>query len=294
MPNKLLRKARNTPNKIKRELLRIPPLQVLSQRIYQTGLNNYLPFLPKISATHTSLVKSLQKEGITITSLEQLGIPNTSKVLKKVQQILPELQNVSSANRDTLRLSWSRIMSNPEIFLWGLEPTLLDLIENYIGLPLNYYGADIRREFPNGKAVHVRQWHIDTEDHKMLKIIIYLNDVDVSSGPFEYLSRTDSELAAKTLKYSSGFVSDSNMDATIPQANWQPCTGKFGTAILVDTCRIFHRAKPPSKKDRFSLTFSYTSHQPVARRCKLKLSPQEWSKITAQLNQRQINCLYYN
>ncbi len=293
MPNKLLRKARNTPNKIKRELLRLPPLKVLSQRIYQTELNNYLPFLPKISATHTSVVQSLQKEGIAITSLDKLGIPHTSQVLEKVIELLPELQTVSNANRDTLRLPWSRIMSNPEIFLWGLEPTLLDLIENYIGLPLSYYGADVRREFPNGKAVHVRQWHIDTEDHRMLKIIIYLNDVDVTAGPFEYLSLQDSQLAAKTLKYSSGFISDSNMDATIAQKNWQPCTGKFGTAILADTCRIFHRAKPPVAKDRFSLTFSYTSHQPVARRCKLTLSPQEWSQITTQLNQRQINCLHY-
>jgi len=60
-----------------------------------------------------------------------------------------------------------------------------------------------------------RQWHLDVED-RMLKIIIYLNDVNLHGGPFEYIPKYSSSLLSQSLNYSSGLLSDEVMKTVVP------------------------------------------------------------------------------
>ena len=76
----------------------------------------------------------------------------------------------------------------PSLFLWGLQPILLNLIENYLQLPVASHGLYQRRDLLNNTIKRSRLWHLDMEDYKILKVIIYLNDVDETVGPFQYLS----------------------------------------------------------------------------------------------------------
>ena len=82
---------------------------------------------------------------------------------------------------------------------------------NFI-LPAKYVGMHLRRQVANGVMEDVRQWHIDVEDYRRIKIIVYLNDVDEEGGPFEYLSKDLSSIASMKLKYNNGFVSDRVME----------------------------------------------------------------------------------
>jgi len=45
------------------------------------------------------------------------------------------------------------------------------------------------------------------EDRRMLKIIIYLNDVNLHGGLFEYIPKHLTSLTSQRFNYSSGFVS---------------------------------------------------------------------------------------
>jgi len=296
-PGSVLQKLKFAPNKIKREMRRLPLLKSMVQKNYEARLAEHTHALPNLSEADAAWVDVMNREGVALTSLSELSLPSTPQMIEAAQKLIRDFTQISK--RDTFEISpyvptipHSYLVQHyPEIFLWGLEERLLNIIENYIGLPVRYQGAEFRRGIANGKVVDVRQWHIDTEDHRMFKVIVYLNDVNVDGGPFECLPKPLSTEAKSILKYNSGFVPDPAMQVAVPQSSWKACTGPFGTALFADTCNIFHRAKAPTAQDRYSITFSYTSIQPIEYRSKLQYTAEQWEYLSSQLNRNQISCL---
>jgi hypothetical protein len=125
----------------------------------------------------------------------------------------------------------------------------------------------------------------------MVRIILYLNDVNLNGGPFEYISKHSTSLLCQILQYSSGFVSDKIIKSLISTSDWKSCTGRYGTVIFSDTRNIFHRAKPPIAADRFSITFSYTSRRPIIMFNKVRFSKNQLLRISSRLSKRQSKCL---
>ena len=286
-----LKHIRRIPNKLKRMFLHFPVVKTASELVYKKQIEKYANYLPEIPPKDSSLVDFLRHEGAFVTSLEALEIPSTSLLLASAEKLLPELLIFFSNENHVISLPLFKLMKYPEIFMWGLEERLLNIIENYIGLPLLYHGAHFRREIANGKLIDVRQWHTDVEDHRMVRIIVYLNDVSLNGGPFEYISKNSTSLLRETLQYSSGFVSDEIIKTLVPPSDWKPCTGRSGTVIFSDTRNVFHRAKPPVASDRFSITFSYTSRRPIKIFSEVILSRNELLEISSRLSKRQKQCI---
>lgn len=284
-------KIRRIPNKIKRLFLQFPLFEIASKQSYQKQLKKHINYLPIISPENSILVESLHQEGVCASSLQTLEIASTPLMLASSEKLVTELLKLPSNGKHVISIPLVKLMEYPEIFLWGMEEKLLNMIENYIGLPILYHGVEFRREIANGEHLDVRQWHIDVEDYRMLKIIVYLNDVSLNGGPFEYISKDVTLSSRQALQYNSGFVSDERMKAVVPTLNWKPCTGPSATAIFTDTCNVFHRAKPPVDTDRFSITFSYTSRRPIKIYGKGTLPKDEFLKISSRLSQRQTECI---
>jgi hypothetical protein len=277
-------------NKLKRQLLRFPLVTNVGKTIYQTRLDDYASKLPCISDEDKSIVNSMLEQGIFVTNLSSLALPKTAEAVQKAKDLLSD---PSSCDGDENK-NWipAEILNEqPDLLLWAMDERLLDIVENYIGLPIYYLGVEVRHEFPDGKVTGVRQWHIDTEDRRMLKIIVYLNDVDEQGGPFEYMSKNLTQEAVKKLRYNSGLVSDEKMSETIPESKWTACVGSENTTIFVDPCNIFHRAKPPTKKDRLSMTFHYISQYPLELRNDNIFSDRPF--IREMLSERQLSCLMW-
>ncbi|MDJ0688208.1 MAG: hypothetical protein QNJ41_06850 [Xenococcaceae cyanobacterium MO_188.B32] len=290
----MLKKINRIPSKLKREALRIPAWQFLSKRSYQTAIKKYASRLPALASADSVLVDSIRQEGVFVTSLEDLGINSNSLMIDTAEKLLSELKSIPSNGDNSIGWLMSKdMMKEREIFLWGLEEKLLDIVENYLSLPVKYVGMHLRREIANGIMEDVRQWHIDIEDYRRIKIIVYLNDVDQEGGPFEYISKNLTSIASKKLKYNNGFVAERVMETVVSRSKWKSCTGVAGTVIFADTCNIFHRAKAPVQSDRFSLTFGYTSRQPIALYYPLKLSQDQWLAISDRLSERQKDCLLH-
>jgi hypothetical protein len=207
------------------------------------------------------------------------------------EKLAAELRAMPTNGNNAPRLPIDRVMEFPEIYLWGLSERLLNFIENYVGLPIRYHGADLRREISDGKLNDVRQWHIDAEDQRMFKIILYLNDVVPGGGPFEYLPRATTIETARRLHYSSGFVKDDTMESALPRSSWVAATGKAHTALLADTCKVFHRAQPPRTQDRYSITYSWTSTKAVKEYPTMPISDRAWEYIIGHTGARQQSCL---
>jgi hypothetical protein len=274
-------------NKLKRELLRMPGLRVLHGYAHLEALEAHSTRLPPLDPRDLPVLEGLRKVGVHVAALDTLNFAETPAALAALNTLAGELRALPSNGDNAPRLSFKRLMEFPEIYLWGVGERLLSLVENYIGLPIRYHGADLRREIADGRSSDVRQWHIDTEDHRMFKVIVYLNDVEPGGGPFEYVPREQTLNAAKKLNYGSGFVPDETLARALPRSEWIAATAKAYSASFADTCRVFHRAQAPSKNDRYSVTFSWTSTTPVKTYPTMPLPDDAYSFVTSRMNERQ-------
>jgi hypothetical protein len=289
----LLQKMRN---KILKKIDTIPFVRYQADLDYQTALEKYIPNLPIISKNDFDVVETIKNEGVVITSLESLGITSTIKLLHAAQKLLPKIPPSVSGHKNefTIHATSEQIMEYPEIFLWGLEKRLLDIVENYLGLPVAYHGAYFRRDIANQVEQGSRLWHIDKEDRKVLKIIVYLNDISEDTGPFQYVPPSLTSTIAKSLKYTSGYIRDKVMQELISSGSYQSCIGKSGTVIFAATGSIFHRGKPPIVSDRFAIFFDYTS-----RRLKQSfygnscLPDNDLQLLSKNLSKQQKECIFW-
>lgn len=265
-------------------------LPSLSDRDRSIKRAKYRPHLPQLSAEDTHIVSTLEQEGIYLTSLAELGLPHTKRLVNELRLLQPHLYILSNLKNWREGIPGLRKFVHTEIMLWGLGARLLDIVENYIGLPLLFHGVDLRRDAADSPLTDARHWHRDIDDERMIKVIIYLNNVSQIGGPYEYIPYSYTADLTQALNYTSGFVSDEAISAIVPPQKWQTCTAKAGSIIITDPCNVFHRAKP-AQRNRYSITFGYTSRIPKLHLSEFQLSAQEWNRLTPQLNKRQIACL---
>ena len=286
-----LKKLQYVPGKIRRDLLHCEPWETIAGHLRKQHFLKHASSLPAVSSQGSRVLNSLFQKGIFISSLEALEVDNTGLLFNTAKKLALKLREIPSNKSHVVKLPTSESLDSPEVFFWSLQEKLIDIMENYIELPLLYHGYEFKREIGNGELVGARRWHQDTEDYRMVKIIIYLSDVDEDNGPFEYIPKHISKLLAKLLRYKSGFVKDKTMAKLLSPEHWESCIGKAGTVIITDVCNIFHRLRAPVESDRLSLTYSYTSHKPLKLRQQFKFSQADWIEVRRKLTERQIKCL---
>ncbi|MGJ5676505.1 MAG: 2OG-Fe(II) oxygenase [Nostochopsis sp.] len=283
-------------NHILKNVYQISFLQNQADRNYQVALEQHLPKLPVLSIADLNLVESIKREGVVVTSLEALSIPHTDKMFLAAQKLMPEIpKNVSGEDNEyVVHASSEQIMQYPEIFMWGLEKRLLNIVENYISLPVAYHGAYFRRDLANSVERKSRLWHIDVEDRKILKVIVYLHDVDENCGPFQYIPLSLTSSVAHSLGYKHGYVQDKTLQKALSQSLWKSCTGKAGTVVFATTSQVFHRGKVPVDQDRFTIFFDYTSRQPqFPFYCKSSLPGEDLLSLAANFSEQQRQCVFW-
>ncbi|TRW43376.1 hypothetical protein [Georgenia yuyongxinii] len=284
--------AARVVNRAKRQALaRVSPVKRLAEMQHHRRLERHRPALPTIPVHHSDVVEALRANAIETMAIDDLGIPGTSELKDVLGQQVSALAARPVRGATTIEPSTTELFEDPALWRWGLSEPMLDLAENYLGMPARYYGAYVRREVADGQALDVRQWHRDIEDRTSLKILIWLNDVDEDGGPFAYLPVEKSDHAVETLRYVAGFVTDEEMRRVVPESEWRTCPGPRWTAVLADNCRLLHRATPPQAKDRYSVTFTWTTRHPVKTMPQEAMSADQVRRLTTGLTWRQFECL---
>ena len=160
--------------------------------------------------------------------------------------------------------------ARPEIYLAALDVDHLAMVQHYLGTPPALTGVHIRRDVGE-KVGGIKHWHVDSEDERVLRQIVYLADVDHTNGLFEYVPdswrepcnhlRSRDVVDDRGDGYSAATVSDDVMSAVVAPSHWQSVTGPRSTCVLVDAARLFHRTRPHDA-ERLTLTLTYTSRRP--------------------------------
>lgn len=227
---------------------------------YRQALTKHKPALPALSGLDLEICEGLEQHGLFVTSIEALDLALSAERMpaeitsaeimatgqKIAQNFAAEARMRAASGETFLMVPPSATLTQPDLFTWGLQERLLDIVEAYLGLPPAYDGMTIIYTVANGDEEATRRWHRDREDRRMVKIIIYLNDVIAGEGgPFQLDPASES----------AGSVAD--RDAPIVT-----CEGKAGTVIFTDTARFLHRGEPASKTDRAAIFYSYFSRRP--------------------------------
>ncbi len=224
----------------------------------------YRSHLPRVGTEDARIVADLQALGGHVTSLDALGIRGTAEMLEAADAAFDSIADRSPPEGDfVVHPADDAIERRPALIRWGLDPRLLAIVTRYIGLPVVYRGLTVRRDIAGGAKKDTRLFHRDNEDNRIVKVIVYLNDVDETGGPYEFVSKS---LAPSSWRiHTEGSrAEDAAVAAFVPADKWTTCTGRRGTVVFTDTCRVFHRGRVASSADRKALFFCYNSVQPMS------------------------------
>ena len=178
----------------------------------------------------------------------------------------------------------------PGVWRLGLSSRMLDMAEAYLGLSCFYLGATVKRAMPGLRAAP-RQWHLDLEDERVFRVLIYLSPVDASEGPFEFVPRLASQSVEMQAHYRSGQIVDARMKKIVARSTRKVAYGEAGDGVLFDGAQIFHRNRQPLKGERYSITFAYCSRHPLALDPRRRLSHAANDRVAMTLSARQRDCL---
>jgi hypothetical protein len=247
-------------------------LDLKSDAVYRAALLKHAHNLPLLEEQDRIILDALKKEGIYVTTLQALDLTTTSKLLNASSKLLPSMGMASNSKPGQRWPEVYTVTDVPIFYNWGKEKRLLNIIENYIGLPISYQGVHLRKDFPNEKQFGTLLWHKDSEDRNILKIIIYLSDVKEEHGPFEYIPRSLAsiyQLSYYRIQYKlwrarrshSLGITNEVLDQIIPKSAWKSCPGPAGTVIFVDTGVLFHHGTLRTQ-ERSTQFFVYTANPP--------------------------------
>jgi hypothetical protein len=241
-----------------------------AKRILRTELDDlqqksrkmrYRPALAVTSAADRAILESLETTGSYVTTLDALGIPGSAEMMRAADELYASLAERPPGKGGFLITAVAEeIERNPALLLWGLNERLLAIVENYIAQPLDYRGLVARRDIVGGDQTETRLWHRDQEDLRIVKIIVYVNDVDRGGGGYEYVDR--GKLATWRLGGNKGRLDDELMTSLVPQSFQHVASGPRGTVVFTDTCSVFHRGTIAHTEDRRALFYCYNSKSP--------------------------------
>lgn len=256
--------------------------------------------LPVLQPNDAQIVDELHQKGMVLASLDSLNLPDSQAFFQAAKQIARNLEEqatqIPHENNYEIHATKKQLIQHPEIFNFGLNPRLLQMVESYLGLPVAYDGVSCLLSIANGEEYGARAWHRDREDRRMIKVCIYLNDVDENGGPFQVLKPDCNDRVCGSIqqRYKSVYKQEMNSFFSDDRDRDRvSCVGSSGTVIFADTARFYHRGKPPIQKHRTAVFFSYFSRNPwhpfFCER--FPLSPKEIDNLAPNLTPQQRDCV---
>jgi len=239
-----------------------------SRSLQSTILRARLPKPP--TPYESQILSDLETEGVHVTSIDQLmpDFPAASReVLLRASVFLKNEINGPEAKtwrrgESSYDLTGGALLARlPEAYLIGLNERVLALALRYFGLPVGYHGAVLRHSLIDGEFVGTRLWHQDAEDFNVLRMVVYLNDVQLGGGPFEYIPRSLG-ISYRQFRGFEARITNAEMSKVVPVRLWKQITGPAGTIVLCDTAKTFHHESLQIERERFVIMIGYSSRRP--------------------------------
>lgn len=226
-----------------------------------TNENNYSSFrLEKNGA------KEIISRGYKIYN-NYLDVDNLELIKNKFDYLIDLKHNVkanngfSYSNQNDLRNKSSDIILTqplldiPQISKLITDNFFLEIACDFFKTEPFIAGLNVRKTFVNNlDSDGVQLYHCDRNHHKLLKIFIYLNEVDSEGGPTVYVER--SHKMKPFFWYKKYRYQDSEINKIYKGFNIIELVSRIGSFQVADTTG-FHKGKKPTKNDRYMITILY-------------------------------------
>lgn len=275
------------------------------------SLNYKLSPSDKSDKVADRVIRDLVRDGIAISSIEEFAgeldyFPEMDSYVNKIlDDRNTELQEIKSKANDesigektfNVELLGSELDFDPENVLarFALQDTILNIANAYFKMVVKLRYYNVWYTFATQSQARESQlWHFDREDNYILKLFLYLKDVDEGTGPFTYAPGTHWKGLNRDCQpeyFIEGGVrrtTDEQMAAAIPEENWIKAIGKKGTIVFADT-HGYHKGGDAKTNDRLMYTCMFTSSASESR--KLIKYPTDLNK--EKLNQKQLKALFF-
>ena len=190
-------------------------------------------------------------------------IRKNNHLLDRIYAELPKNADMEDARKVTSGIAIDDPFINiPDFFQILSNQNLQGIITGfYESIPLLTFGkAKIGLSEWNRNGTDTQLWHKDIGSFRILKALIYLNDVDLCGGPFEYIRNSHVQTFPDNggdLRYDEELLREH-----FSQEDFMSCTGRAGDIIFCDTSGI-HRGKPITRDDRQILILNFCIHEEI-------------------------------
>lgn len=235
---------------------------------------------PALTGEAARILTELDRQGAALTSVEKLL--GADSCFDELSRAVDELERDWAAQIAAARAQADEHDPAHKTFIFQLlgDHPRLDPASVYARFALQrpllqianaYFGMYTRLRFYNvwhtlttsTPARESQLWHRDREDHLILKLFVYLSDVDEGAGPFHYAPGThrkgrlglEPEFA---IENGVRRTTDQQMAALLRPERWLKATGQKGTILLADTSG-FHKGGLARTSDRILYTCMFTS-----------------------------------
>ena len=227
-----------------------------------------------LNAVQQRLLSDLALDGIALTSVDEfLSDPSLFEELERGVETREAAlaDEITTARTSTdiegeiksylISLFERRHVFDPDdIFIrFAVQPEIASLANSYFGMLTKLFYCNVWHNLPmRGEPRESQLWHRDPEDRYILKLFVYLTDVDEQSGPLSYAPGTHAKGSIKTApeatlcKEGAAYnyrTDDKQMARVVGRENWITAVGPKRTMLFVDTSG-FHKGGLVRQNDR--------------------------------------------
>lgn len=242
---------------------------------------------PRLAGEQARVLADLKEKGIALTSVARLLGTSTlySELLTAVDGLERERSEEIRAARTLangpdgtakktflLELLGELPVLDPDSIYtrFALQNEILEVANGYFEMFTSLRHYNVWRTFTSqGEARQSQLWHVDREDHYVLKMFLYLSDVDEGAGPFTYAPGTHARgrVRCQPAYSSEGHIkrsTDAQMAEVVPPDQWIKGIGPQGTILFADT-HGYHKGGESRTQDRLLFNCMYVSPSCEAR-----------------------------
>jgi hypothetical protein len=142
------------------------------------------------------------------------------------------------------------------------QPPIRAVANGYFGMNTRLRACNVWHTLVTREPARQSQlWHRDPEDRYVLKMFVFLSDVDDGAGPFVYAtgSHMKGDRTRKGPFVERHGLQDAEMADLVPPDEWVKCTGPKGTVVFADT-RGYHKGGLARERERLLFVSMFLSY----------------------------------
>jgi hypothetical protein len=133
------KKMLEAPANLGSQFVAWPPVTARMEASYERAKHSHQAHLPHLRDSDARIVEDLRTSPVSITSLEAMGLEGVDALLADAYALVARY----SPWTRSFQADGDDLVAHDKIIRWGLSDRLLDIAENYLGVPIGYDGANV-------------------------------------------------------------------------------------------------------------------------------------------------------